>query len=69
MKWKAISIYSWYDGPMVFTATTDGGIKDLFLFRWIGGTDKNRLFQADLPESVRDPIYVYENQFDFSEAE
>lgn len=68
MKWKVLTMYSWHDGPVVFTAINDSN-PNIFLFRWAGGDRNNRLFESDCHSAMKTPFYTKESDLDYSECD
>lgn len=66
--WHIENIYSYYDGPVVFTASCDNL---LYLFRIKQGLldDSERLFVADQPDGAEDePVSITEDQILWSDV-
>jgi hypothetical protein len=65
MKWKVLTVYSWHEGPVVFTAIRDDN-PNVFLFRWGGGDRNDRLFESDCHSNMKTPFYAKFSDLDLT---
>jgi len=69
IKFKAFTVYEYYDGPTLFTAAPVENTGDIYLFRWTASGDEEddlldrRVYKADGFE-----ITTKDDQVDWSEA-
>ena len=70
MKFKALTIYGYYDGPTLFTAvSTELPVSGIYLFRWeTSGDEEDDLLDRRVYKADGFEITIKENEVDWSEA-
>lgn len=78
MRFKALTIYGYYDGPTLFTAQEQADIDlaaplviNTYLFRWEfdGGDEEDALLDRRVYKADGFDITIKEDEIDWSEAE
>ena len=69
IKFKALTIYGYYDGPTLFTASPVEDAVKIYLFRWeTSGDEEDDLLDRRVYKADGFDITTKEDQVDWSEA-